>query len=409
MDIKKNNYYDILGIPKNASLTDIKKAYKQKALLHHPDRNEGNKESEETFKNISVAYQILSDTDKRNLYDINGTTDDINLDTTNIFNEIFKSQINTLFGNNANLSPDMLSPDMLSPDMLSPDMLSPDMLSPEIGGIKFSFHSFVNPIINENVTDKFENVTNTLKNAIKNMNIGDILNDSNLFDNKNNIPIKKKEPKIKYQTKKNIFLQTPPDLIYNIRASLEDIYTLKTKTIKIDRYRKKIKKSEHETKKVKIPLYGRTIRLTEQGNQLEGYIDSGDLIIQINDIQHNRFKRINEGDLIITQNINLSDIYNGTVFDIIHLDKSKLKIKCNKRSLLNQEHFIQKIKKKGLPYYDENKKRLTHGHLYIRYIIILPDENPITEQNKIDDIVYNEKVYIAQNCDYNQVYCDTYD
>jgi DnaJ-class molecular chaperone len=55
------DYYKILGVDKNASATDIKKAYRKLALKYHPDRNKGDKEAEEKFKKISEAYAVLSD------------------------------------------------------------------------------------------------------------------------------------------------------------------------------------------------------------------------------------------------------------------------------------------------------------------------------------------------------------
>lgn len=63
------DYYEILEIPKNASQDDIKKAYRKKALMYHPDRNQGNAEAEKKFKEISEAYEVLSDEKRRPLYD----------------------------------------------------------------------------------------------------------------------------------------------------------------------------------------------------------------------------------------------------------------------------------------------------------------------------------------------------
>ena len=63
------DYYQVLGVPKNASAADIKKAYRKLAQKHHPDANAGNKEAESRFKEVSAAYDVLGDADKRKQYD----------------------------------------------------------------------------------------------------------------------------------------------------------------------------------------------------------------------------------------------------------------------------------------------------------------------------------------------------
>jgi molecular chaperone DnaJ len=65
----KRDYYELLGVERNATEEDIKKAYRKLALKYHPDRNPGLKEAEEKFKEISEAYQVLSDPQKRATYD----------------------------------------------------------------------------------------------------------------------------------------------------------------------------------------------------------------------------------------------------------------------------------------------------------------------------------------------------
>lgn len=65
----KRDYYDILGVSRNASQDDIKKAYRKMALQYHPDRNPGNKEAEEKFKEAAEAYEVLGDATKRQRYD----------------------------------------------------------------------------------------------------------------------------------------------------------------------------------------------------------------------------------------------------------------------------------------------------------------------------------------------------
>jgi len=63
------DFYNTLGVPRNASDADIKTAYRKLAMAHHPDRNNGSKEAEEKFKAITEAYDVLRDPDKRSLYD----------------------------------------------------------------------------------------------------------------------------------------------------------------------------------------------------------------------------------------------------------------------------------------------------------------------------------------------------
>ncbi len=65
----KRDFYEILGVSKGATAEEIKKAYRKVAIQFHPDKNQGNKEAEEKFKEAAAAYEVLSDGDKRGQYD----------------------------------------------------------------------------------------------------------------------------------------------------------------------------------------------------------------------------------------------------------------------------------------------------------------------------------------------------
>ena len=65
----KRDYYEVLGVNRNASESKIKSKYRKLALQYHPDRNPGNKEAEENFKEAAEAYDVLRDPEKRRIYD----------------------------------------------------------------------------------------------------------------------------------------------------------------------------------------------------------------------------------------------------------------------------------------------------------------------------------------------------
>ena len=72
MAVKFQDYYQILGVARTASESEIKKAYRKLARKHHPDFNPNNKQAEEKFKQVQEAYEVLSDADKRKKFDLLG-------------------------------------------------------------------------------------------------------------------------------------------------------------------------------------------------------------------------------------------------------------------------------------------------------------------------------------------------
>ena len=88
------DYYEILGVSKDANETDIKKSYRKLSKQYHPDLNPNNKEAEDKFKDIAEAYSVLSDSEKRSNYDRFGSADGRGnpfggMDMDDIFSQIF--------------------------------------------------------------------------------------------------------------------------------------------------------------------------------------------------------------------------------------------------------------------------------------------------------------------------------
>ena len=89
------DYYQILGVNRDSDSDSIKKAYRKLAMEYHPDKNKGNQEAENKFKEIVEAYEILSDSEKRHLYDMGGLASGFSGTPFDIFSSMFGMNINS--------------------------------------------------------------------------------------------------------------------------------------------------------------------------------------------------------------------------------------------------------------------------------------------------------------------------
>lgn len=258
--MNKNNLYDILGVETNSTNDEIKKAYRKLAIKYHPDKNK-DIDAEEQFKNITGAYAILSDQNKRRNYDMGIPEGLSNIDPFSIFNQFFQntdmdSFINGFFSSQEN-NPFMGSFD----DILG----GPD--------IKFTIHSFTSMPNMENIKIpndiNFFDILNKTKSSIS-----DAIKKTHNQTVNHNQTVKDQKQYLKYE-----------NIEKKINVSIDDIMTCKAKKIRINRYIKKNKKFEQIEEKflfnLEFDLDKTTYIFPNKGHSHQKYKEDGDLIIRI--------------------------------------------------------------------------------------------------------------------------------
>ena len=195
-----SDYYSILGVERGCSENEIKKAYRRLALKYHPDKNPGDKEAEDKFKEITNAYSVLSDSNKRRNYDLFGNNDEtnMNIDPTELFQSIFESELSGLAGFMGGFNP--------------MDFMGGN-------GIKISVHTFADEVDNDDVRyelpfDIFMN------NGINISSIKDFVKGIQKHEGLEGI---------------KIVDDLPDTIVYNIKCDLEKVYIGKSKKLKVKR------------------------------------------------------------------------------------------------------------------------------------------------------------------------------
>jgi len=375
--MSNKDYYNILGVPRNASEEDIKKSYKKLALQYHPDKNK-DEGAEDKFKEISAAYAILSNSDKRRQYDMMGSVDDNDIfgggiDPFSVFNNIFQQHIhsfmNMKYENNVNID-----------EVLG--NLGGGMGFPmSFGNVKIKVHTFpMDGFINHE--NNYEEDDDIMENIF--MRGGE--------NGRQNI-----------REKEKILFKKPEDIVYDITVKLKNIYREDKKKMTIHRMRKlKNKKYGDKSKKIEIPIYGREILLRGEGNQLEDYKEKGDVIINIHNEDDPLFRRIGDYNVLTYKKISLRDVYDGFIYEIKLPHKKIIKIQSRKGSLEEQDHLFQKIIGMGIPYYDDEGVH-KYGDLYVMYQIDFKkglEEN--VDNNREDNIL--DEYLVAYNCNLNEIF-----
>lgn len=370
------NYYDVLGVNKKASLQEIKKAYHKLAIKYHPDKSEGNPD---TFKKISEAYSILSDEDKRHHYDTTGISDFFIENPMDLFEQLMKDFKPDIFSNfSDDLSKSFKSGNVTVKTFLYEPNINDDLNDKIKKAVPDIMNTFSNVLSgNEHNVDN-PNKVNLVKNLMQTtsslfMNNDDSSDDSftdlnNEFNNINQIDETNNNSLIKEEIlSNNIMKLKPNDLVIKKKISLEYFYKEINKKYKFRRFDVIDDEESKVDEIITIPLYyNQILKFKGKGHNRKNYKERGDLIFEPELIENEKFK-VKDYHLIYTQDISISDLYINFDYDILLPNNETLNIKCNE--LYKLENLVERKKNLGLPIPNQD----TRGDLYIKYNLIFND------------------------------------
>jgi len=322
------SYYNILEVEKNADSDEIKRAFRKKSMLYHPDRPGGDIKK---FQEVNSAYETLSDGSKRRHYD---------------FEQQMKSNPFNMFGGMNGM--------------------------PTMGGMPFM--NMQSNIDEEDVNQLFSTLFgNVFSGNEKGPNI-------HVFSGSNDIPLEELFSKSPFN-KKNI---KPDPIVITLNITLEQSYQGCSLPVTINRWMmiSDMKINEEET--VYIDIYqgidnNEIILLKEKGNISENQI-KGDVKISVNIENDARFSR--EGlDLIYHKQLTLKESICGFSFEIEHLNNKKLAFNNKNSPTVVKPNYRKKISNMGMKRNDKT------GSLIVIFEVIFPDKFDSEQIEKLKEIL----------------------
>jgi len=321
------NYYTVLGIDKNASQEDIKKAYRKSALKWHPDKNrERQEEASEKFREIAEAYDVLSDPEKKRIYDQFGE-------------EGLKG------GPRPEEGPPFNGPG-----------------GPSHGGFSYQFNGDPNDIFARFFKDSFQRSSSFAESPFED---GGGLFGGGMFPMGGEHG--RKRP-----------------AIFDLHCSLEDLYNGTTRKLKVKRTSTSLQRADEAVLEIAVkPGWKPGTKVTFQGEGDE-FGNSGqaqDVVFIIREKRHPLYTR--EGsNLLHHRKIPLVDALTGFKFDLPHLEPDKtLRIAVNE---IVTPTYTKVVKGKGMP---SSKDPAEKGDLVVTFDIVYPKELPADSKERLKQVL----------------------
>ncbi|ANQ05964.1 Heat shock protein [Plasmodium coatneyi] len=335
------DYYAILGVPRDATDLEIKKAYRKLTMKWHPDRHvdpEYKKIAEEKFKIVLEAYEVLSDENKRQIYDLYGA-------------QVLKENYTFYGDDDAGV---IGEPPMFS--FYKTNINASEMLNKIIDPVKnFSVKSTFN--------EKFQQVSDFFSNIKSKINSSATPGGSS-WDN------------------------TPKSYEAPLYVSLEELYHGCQKKIKVTRKRYNGPVSYDEEKVLTLDIKpglcdGTQIIFYGDGDQVSPWQQPGNLIFKVVTKEHSIYTR--EGNnLIFRCVLTLDEALNGFKFVLVTLDNRELVIRVEDIVAPNSRRTIPN---EGMPILNNPSQR---GDLIIEFVIVFPTNLSPEERDTLNDILCNK-------------------
>ena len=331
------SYYDVLGVTREATPDEIKRAYRRLALLHHPDKNVGNAQAAaERFKLVSEAYQVLENRETRIQYDADGCTVSVAFQSPE---EIFRNFFETL----AESGFFCVDEDLLGEFFEGPEVgVALQTLShmPNTGILLTSLQTYARGTTMEPVVSK----------------LSDALGGG--------------------APKRRGIVRRSPDIAVEVSVDLEEVFLRKLKKVTLRRIRRGDNGTYAQDERAFIiPLYDQTVVYKGQADELAEYDEPGDVVFSVSVRPHPLFKRRPMSsrdshaqcslgyDLLVVKRVSLFEIYNGCTFYVRHLNGEMLKF-STKRAILGQRW--QRVRGEGLPV---SRKSTDRGDLIVKFVL----------------------------------------